>query len=376
MTPTDSFDTAVIGGGLMGCGTALRLARGGRRVVVLERRGLCMEASGVNAGSLSPMIKRAALMPYALRSYDMWQNTREWLGGDIEAHRKSGLILAFTEREAELLEKMMRERIEAGAPAEMIGGNRAKEIEPSLADGVILAAWSQMDGHGNSSRTGHVFHHAMTEAGVDIRQGTTVQGIAKTGAGFEIGTDKGDVRAETVVLAGGAWLGRMGQWLGVDLPIGCKVNQMSVTERMPRILSTVVNAQNGLLTMKQPPNGTVVIGGGWQARGDIDMDPGTREIIPGCLTGNVQVAVHAIPAMRQARLVRSWIGLEALTPDMLPLIGPLPGVDGAFVIGACRGGWEIGPCLGEILGDHMLGREPALPLFDPGRPQPQARWAA
>ena len=64
----DPFDAAVIGGGVMGSATALRLARGGMRVVLFERQGLCMEASGVNAGSLSSMIKRAILIPHAMRA--------------------------------------------------------------------------------------------------------------------------------------------------------------------------------------------------------------------------------------------------------------------------------------------------------------------
>ncbi len=373
MTGT-GFDTAVIGGGVMGCSTALRLARAGRKVVVIDRRGLCMEASGVNAGSLSPMIKRAPLMPYALRGYELWQDTKAWLGADIEAHRKPGLVLAFTDDEAGALESMMNERAAAGAPIEVVGGNRAREIEPSLSDKVRLAAHSPLDGHGNSSRSGDVFHHALSEAGVDIRQRTAVHGIARTDAGFEIGTDDADISAETVVLAGGAWLPRMGQWLGVDLPVAFKVNQMSVTERMPPVLRTVLGVQNGLLTVKQPPNGTVVIGGGWQGRGDLDL--GGTEIVPECLSANLQVAVHALPALRQARLVRGWLGMEAITADMLPLLGPLPGISGAFAIGACRGGWEIGPALGERMADVILGAAPAPPELDPGRPQPSARWAA
>ena len=40
----DPFDAAVIGGGVMGSAMALRLARGGKRVVLFERQGLCMEA--------------------------------------------------------------------------------------------------------------------------------------------------------------------------------------------------------------------------------------------------------------------------------------------------------------------------------------------
>ena len=49
-----------------------------------------MEASGINAGSLSPIIKRAPLTRYALRGSELWHDTKAWLGADIEAYRKPG----------------------------------------------------------------------------------------------------------------------------------------------------------------------------------------------------------------------------------------------------------------------------------------------
>src|SRR6185436_6178469 len=64
MGAADDFDMAVIGGGIMGCATALNLARGGMRTVLLDRRGLCMEASGVNAGTLTHRTGPVSMQPY------------------------------------------------------------------------------------------------------------------------------------------------------------------------------------------------------------------------------------------------------------------------------------------------------------------------
>ena len=74
------FDITVIGGGVMGCSTALPLARIGLKVAVFERRGLGLEASGRNAGSLSPMIKKSELVAHAIEGYQMWMSSKEWLG--------------------------------------------------------------------------------------------------------------------------------------------------------------------------------------------------------------------------------------------------------------------------------------------------------
>jgi glycine/D-amino acid oxidase-like deaminating enzyme len=70
-------------------------------------------------------------------------------------------------------------------------------------------------------------------------------------------------------------------------------------------------------------------------------------------------------------VLRTWTGLEAYAPDNLPVIGPLPGVDDAFVIGCQRSGFTTGPFMGRLLADLVLGRQPEMPIqhpvFDPAR---------
>ena len=56
-------------------------------------------------------------------------------------------------------------------------------------------------------------------------------------------------------------------WLGVHLPIKVLTNQFSVTERITPVMRTQVGIASGLLSLKQFPHGTVVIGGGWQGTG-------------------------------------------------------------------------------------------------------------
>ena len=64
------FDAAIVGAGVMGCATALHLARGGMRCVLVDRGAVCGEASGVNAGTLTMHMTRAALIPYALKGWE------------------------------------------------------------------------------------------------------------------------------------------------------------------------------------------------------------------------------------------------------------------------------------------------------------------
>ena len=143
------------------------------------------------------------------------------------------------------------------------------------------------------------------------------------------------------------------------------MNTVSVTEPGRKVLTAGIGHATGLLTLKQKDNGSFLIGGGWQGRGS--PDTGRGDVAGDTLRQNLQLARFAVPALAQARVVRSWTGFEAFVPDYYPLAGALPGVPDAFVLACVRGGYTIGPCIGPLVADLMLGREPSLPLFDPAR---------
>lgn len=359
------YDVAIIGGGIMGSTTGLHLARNGMRVIVIDRRGLCMEASGVNAGTLSIQIKRTALIPYAMRGRELWENTRDWLGCEVGYRILGGLTLAFTEAEAEMLDERMMARREAGAPIEIIGAARAREIEPGISDHAVAASYCPLDGYANSSMIGRAYRAALLGEGIDLREWKPMQTIARENGGFTVGLADEAIRAKRLILAGGVWLNDALSHFGLEFPINCRVNQVAVTERTRPILGSILGIATGLLTLKQSANGSVLIGGGWQGVGDPER--GGVEIIPENLIGNLRLAHYAVPGLAKSRIVRTWLGLEANVPDYMPLVGPLPGVDDAFVIGCVRGGFTIGPFMGQLLAQRIMGKEPEMPLFDPAR---------
>ena len=360
------FDAVVVGGGLHGSAVALFLSRSGMRVALVERGGLCRAASGTNAGTLTMQMTRAALIPYALEAHRMWASAPEWLGHDVGVTVRDGLSLAFTEAEAAMLEERARVRREAGAPVAIVSREAARRIEPGLSRWPVLASHCPVDGFASAYLTGLAFRRALVAAGTRIFEHTPASGVEADGGRYVVRlADRPPLAAPRLVLAGGAWLGEMAGWLGVRLPVRALVNQLAVTERLPPVMRTVVGVASGLLSLKQFGNGTAVIGGGWQAAGDRVRGGGA--LLPGRLVGNLRLACHAIPALRGARLVRTWSDLEAETPDALPAAGPLPGHPGAFVCGAVHSGFTSGPWIAKLLADRILGREPAMPLFPPDR---------
>jgi glycine/D-amino acid oxidase-like deaminating enzyme len=364
------FDVAVVGGGVMGCTTALFLARGGMRVALVERDALCRAASGVNAGTLTLNMTRAALIPYALRAFDMWMRTPQWLGASVLATAAPGLSLAFSEAERDLLRHRAMERRKHGAPIDLLEPDAARVIEPGLNPAMLEAAFCSSDGFTSAYLTGRAYHSALRAAEVRIFERTAATRIDWSDGHYRVYGPKSAatqirVDAKRLVMAGGVWLEPLCAMLDISIPVKTLVNQLIVTERMPTIMRSVLSIANGLLSMKQFANGTVLIGGGWQGVGDRVSGP--AEIIPQNLIGNLRLAQHAVPALAKARVARIWMGLESETADGMPMIGALPGRDDAWVIGCVHSGYTSGPYMGKLLAQTMLGQKPELPLFDPAR---------
>jgi glycine/D-amino acid oxidase-like deaminating enzyme len=308
---------------------------------------------------------RAALIPYATKGRELWLASEQWLGRDVGARSAPGLSLAFTRAEREMLEKRAEARAAMGAPIRLVTPAEALAIEPALNPSLLAAAFCELDGHVTAYLTGRAYRQALLTAGAAIFEQMTVDAIERSGGMYLIRSGEARVRARRLVLAGGVWLEAMLAWLGLRVRVKCLVNQLVVTERMHRVMRSVVGIANGLLSLKQFENGTVLIGGGWQGIGDPVR--GGVEAIPDNLIGNIQLARHAIPALGETRVVRIWLGLESETADAMPMVGPLPRLDEAYVIGCVHSGYTSAPYMGRLLAERILGREPEMPLFDPTR---------
>ena len=355
------FDLIVVGGGIMGCSAALRAREYGMRVALIERSAIGSGASGVNAGTLSLQIKRVALIPYAIRGYRWWQDA----GDKVGFRRTGGLTLAFNEREAALLEERMRLKIAAGGPIELVPPGFALQREPSLTSRVIAASWCADDGYASANRTGTYLRALLREAGVTCLEYSPVEAIDSGDDGFRVAAPQGTFKGRRLLLAAGAWTKPLAAKLGVEFPVHVRINTVSVLERGPATVGSVIGHASGLLTLKQKADGTVLIGGGWQGRGS--PGEGRGDIVPATMLDNLRLARFVVPSLAKFRLLRAWTGFEAHVPDFFPLAGALPGVSGAFVLSCVRGGYTIGPYIGRLLGDLIHGKEPEMKLFDPAR---------
>ena len=138
-----------------------------------------------------------------------------------------------------------------------------------------------------------------------------------------------------------------------------------IVERINKILNSVITIANGKLSLKQFLNGTVLIGGGWPGLRDMKNDK--FETIHENFIGNIQLACYSIPALKTSRVVRVWGGLEAETKDAMPIMGQIPNIDNAYVIGSFHSGYTSGPYVGYLMAQMILGNEQRQAISLPNR---------
>jgi sarcosine oxidase subunit beta len=142
----------------------------------------------------------------------------------------------------------------------------------------------------------------------------------------------GTFDSASVVNTAGPWLSEVTALAGVMLAMSPLAIQLHATMRVPPLLPHLVQHIGEGLSVKQVTSGQVLIGGGWPSAALAAAGLRTRASTTS-LIGNIAQAVRILPILGSLRLLRAWAGPLAATPDEMPVIGAVPGLDEFFVAG-------------------------------------------
>lgn len=371
-------DVIVIGGGIHGCCTALHLARRGLRPIVLEKNTVGRHASGVNAGGVRQLMRHTAEIPLSMAAMTAWENLDDLLGPELAQNCEfiggvGQIGLAESADEMAWCHTRVAEMRALGYDfEEVIDVAELKRLVPSVADICRGAIISRRDGHANPFRTTQSFRLRAEELGARIFERTRVTGLEQSDAGWTVTTNNGVFQAETIVNCGGAWAWQLAEMVGEHLPKSHFASTLMVTTRMPRFIDPVVIGIDRTLSFKQTEAGTVVIGGG--ILGDPLLDAETADTVADRMVESAETVYEFFPILRKATIVRSWAGLEALMPDVIPVIGPSRVAPGAWhAFGFSGHGFQLGPIVGSVLADLILDGKSPIPItaFSPERFTPE-----
>ena len=129
-----SADILIIGGGIVGCSTAVHLSRRGKSVILLERDVAGGQASGVNAGGVRQLLRDTREIPLSLASQKLWHQIESLVGSDCGFRPCGQISLAENEKEMRDLEERVNLIKSLGYSHEkLVDQKQLKHIVPNVS---------------------------------------------------------------------------------------------------------------------------------------------------------------------------------------------------------------------------------------------------
>ena len=402
---------AIIGGGVIGVSTALFLAERGIPVTLLEKGEIAGEQSSRNWGWCRRTGRDSREMPLIVESMRLWDSMNERTGRET-GFRVTGIAYtAEKEEQIALYTDWIKIAREHGIETELLNSKQAAALVPNVNRNLAGGMITPLDGRAEPQKAVPAFAAKAQENGAVILQNCAVRGIETTnGRVTAVLTEKGRLRCEAVVVAGGAWSRLIVSEFNAHLPQLKVRSSVFRTAALDAGVEPAIAFSDFALRKRLDGGYTVASLGGSIADIVPDSFRFFRDFIPSLSSewrslrfrfgerffeeafqwklrpadqvsifekirtldpaphkaANAQVLAklkQAIPSFASATIAQEWAGLIDTMPDVIPVISPLPGVEGLIVATGFSGhGFGIGPGAGKLVADMVTGE---TPIVDP-----------
>jgi glycine oxidase len=364
-------DVLIIGGGIIGLCVARALKqRGVRKIAVLEKNTFCgMEASSAAAGMLAPQAEadQADLFfQFCRESRELYPKFGEELfeetGVDIELDQTGTLYLAFTEADAEELEKRYIWQKAANLEIEKLSAKEILEIEPNVSPRVLFGLRFPLDWQVENRKIIQALNLYLQNARRESLEVKSLIFENNRAVGAE--TERGQIFASKIIVASGAWTSLIKDEFNLlaNIKVAPVRGQMIAFGDGGKSFRHVIYTRRGYIVPRK--NHRILVGATVENAG---YDCGVTDK---GITSLVETALEISPVFEKLNLESHWAGLRPFVSDGLPVIGEFPGIENLFAATAhYRNGILLAPKTGEILADKLAGdvESEYLKTFSPRR---------
>ena len=316
--------------------------------------------SAITVDATTPHILPQSFFDFALASNALYPALHEDLkanhGMDFK-FEQSGLKFVIYDEEDQLYAQHIAAQIpHLSQHLRWLDQATLRENEPYISHEAQGALEFLCDHQISPFRLTDSYTEAARQNGVDIYYNTNVTGVIREGdrvTGVKT-AEAGNFSCHTLINAGGAWAAELSEW-ATDrrIPVKPVKGQIVLSEKMPKLLRGCITTSDCYIAQKD--NGEILIGSTTEDKG-FDVSNTQPEI-----AGLVQGALRCIPELKNANIKRCWAGLRPGTPDELPILGPVDGIDGYLnACGHFRTGMLTSAITGVLL-DGLVNGKP-LPL--------------
>ena len=310
------FDSAVIGGGLVGAATAYGLAGLGLKTAMLDEGDIAFRAARGNSGLVWVQGKG-----FGMPAYASWtvQAARAWpefaaelmevTGIDVKYRRTGGLKYCLSEKEFNDRSALIKEIpiADREARTEMLERDALGDIYPGLGPRVIGASYNPLDGQVNPLMLLRALHAGFQSHGGHYLPHHRVDHIRPDNGQFVLSAGGDEIRAGKILLAAGIANERLAHMAGLYGGVKPIRGQILVSEKLKPCLPVPAT------DLIQTDTGGLLIG---NIEEDAGYDDGTRFE---ALCEIARRAVATFPFLEAVQLIRAWGALRVMTADGCPI---------------------------------------------------------
>lgn len=406
-----STTVVIIGGGIVGLTAALTLAERNIPVVVLEKGRIAGEQSSRNLGWVRKTNRLPDDIPLAQASDRLWAQMPERVGSDV-GYRQAGIMfVARNEAQMAAHENWLKLVQPLNLDSRLLSAQEISKLVPHSQGVWAGGIFTPSDGRAEPTLASSAIAKAAMEKGAIIIENCAVRTLSTTaGKVSGVVTEKGEIRCDQVLLAGGIWSRRFLGNLGISLPTLPLICSVLHTKPMTGPTDIAVGAPD-FSFRKHHDGGFIITQRGaldapltldhaliglrytqqlrgqrnflrislgkyffkdlslarrWNANSTSPFEH-LRMMDPEANTGLNQEALNnlisAWPSFAQAEIANAWAGVIDVTPDSNPVIGAVPQIPGLTLATGFSGhGFGTSPAAGHLAADLVSGH---TPIIDP-----------
>lgn len=361
------YQAIVIGGGYFGCSAAYHLAKSGVSTLLIEKDEITRGASGSNFGNVQVQDATMGLsLELTIQGFERMKHMEKNLGRKIGYRMQPSLIAAEKESHLPELEKLFREKKEAGLDIKWVEGKKLQEIEPNLAPGSVIAASYYEQG------VIYPFHYMYAlvgegrKCGLEVLEKAPVSEILVEGGrckGVILSTGE-TIHAEHVIVSAGGATRKLCGPLGLDVPVYEVKAESFVTEAIKPFMRTYYSSAAFFaeahdleksatsLCISQSHFGNILLAETTKPYNMVKKELWDTTSIEHCENIRRRL-IHFFPALRDIKILRSWVTPSPFTNTCLPCFGKSP-IKGLILAAGFKSSVVLSAIVGEIISDLVI----------------------
>lgn len=371
--------TIVVGSGINGASAAYFLVEAGMEVVLVERDFPASGPTGSSSALTHAFYLEPELSQLAHRGTQLLRSLHNITGGPNVYSEVGMMWVVGAEAAGEWMTAVERIK-EEGAKIDILDVDAVAADAPGFDfDQVAMCVWEPEGGYADPATATSSLAHAARAHGAILKTNTSVASLIYEGDRVQgvVTADSERIEADSVVVAAGPWTRNLVRQVGVDLPLTVERHPMAVIDA-PGAAQKILPwswCDDILGNYARPEGKDLVFAGQWAGGGtahrksnadrgrEVDMDTMSFTRTVGSEESAEIVASFEarIPSFAASKLRPGYADLYDMSPDDLPVIGAIPGVEGLFVIAGSSGhGFKTGPAVGEAVAQLVTSGESAL----------------